>query len=80
MWFEIIGSISQVETIATGRSIKDFDRIQRVYGPGRWRKCKGIATVRIPDATIYLAEVHWYEAHGIGRKEMKLKHLIEKKS
>ena len=73
MDFEIIGNISAIETIAVGRGIRDRRRLRRVYGQGRWRKLRGIATVRLTDGTMHTAEVHWYEAHGIGRKEFKLK-------
>ena len=68
--------IVQIETIAIGRRIRELPRPWRDYGIGRWRKHKGIATVRLFDNSIHLAEVHWYEAHGIGRKEIKAKRLI----
>ena len=73
MDFEIIGKISQIETFAVNTSIRELERLQQQYGQGRWRKRKGIATVQLLDGTIHTAEVHWYEAHGIGRKEFKLK-------
>ena len=73
MDFEIIGKITDIETIATGRSIRDLPRLRKRFGRGRWRKMKGFATVRLEDGTIHTAEVHWYEAHGIGRKEFKIK-------
>ena len=73
---EVIGTISEIETIATGRSIRDLARLQKFYGPGRWRKLKGIAQVRLPDGAVCGAEVHWYEAHGIGKKELKIKRLL----
>ncbi len=73
MDFKIVGKITEVETIAVGRSIRDLARLRRQYGKGRWRKLKGIATVRLEDGTIHTAEVHWYEAHGVGRKDFKLK-------
>ena len=73
MDFELIGSITAIEPIATGHGIRDRKRLQRVYGKGRWRKLRGFATVRLADGTIHTAEVHWYEAHGTGRKELKLK-------
>jgi len=73
MDFEIIGKITDIETIATGRSIRDLARLHKRFGRGRWRKMKGFATVRLEDDTIHTAEVHWYEAHGIGRKEFKIK-------
>lgn len=76
MAIEVIPPILQVETIARGGAIRELDRPQRVYGPGRWRKRKGIAKVRLPDGTVQQAEIHWYEAHGVGRKEFKVKRLL----
>jgi len=73
MDFQIIGDISQVETIASGSGLRERVRLVKRYGPGRWRKLKGIAHVRLIDGTLRLAEVHWYEAHGIGSVEFKLK-------
>jgi len=73
MDFEILGLVRSVETIATGRAIRQVRRLRRRYGTSRWRKRKGIATVRLQDGTVHTAEVHWYEAHGIGRREMKIK-------
>lgn len=66
MSLEILGLITAVERIALGRSIREVTRLQKVYGAGRWRKLKGIATVRLGDGTVVRAEVHWYEAHGVG--------------
>lgn len=74
--FKILGKIKQRETIASGRAIRELTRLQKVYGPGRWRKRKGIALVRLADGTILKAEVHWYEAHGIGKKEFKIKRFL----
>jgi hypothetical protein len=76
MRFEIQGEISDVETFATASGIREIARLRRAYGRGRWRKRKGIARVRLADGTIHLAEVHRYEAAGIGRKEYKIKHLL----
>ena len=73
MDFEIIGEITQVETIARGSSVRDRVRLRRHYGPGRWRKLKGIARVRLLDGALRLAEIHSYEAHGIDRRELKIK-------
>ena len=73
MDFEVIGDITNIETIAIGKGIRDRARLQKQYGKGRWRKLKGVAQIRLSDATIRLAEIHWYEAHGIGKKEFKLK-------
>jgi len=77
MHFEIIGEITDIETIAVGKAIRDLARLQKRYGPGRWRKMKGIAEVRIATGAIRRAEVHWYEAHGIGRKLFKIKRFLD---
>ena len=77
MYFEIIGEVTHAETFATGSSIRELTRLRKLYGRGRWRKRKGIARVRLTDGAVRLAEVHWYEAHGIGRKEFKIKHYID---
>lgn len=71
MSLEIIGEISRIETIAVGDEIREISRLQKQYGEGRWRKLKGTALVRLRSGKIRRAEVHWYEAHGIGRKELK---------
>jgi len=71
--FEIIGVLSDIETIAVGRAVRQRARLRRRYGAGRWRKRKGVAIVRLKDGTVHRAEVHWFEAHGIGRREMKIK-------
>ena len=76
MKFEIIGSISGTEMMAAGSSIREIGRLRKVYGRGRWRKLKGVATIRLQDGTIQKAEVHWYEAHGIGPKEHKIKRFL----
>jgi len=76
MRFELIGPITYVETIAVESSIHDLARLRRLYGEGRWRKLKGIGSVRLPDGTIETAELHSYEAHGIGTKELKVKRLM----
>lgn len=77
MNFEIISEITNVETIAAGSGIRDILRLRRMYGRGRWRKLKGVATIRTWNGRIRLAELHWYEAHGIGRWEMKRKHYLD---
>jgi hypothetical protein len=76
MRFEILGEISEIETFATGSGIREIARLRRVDGRGQWRKRKGIARVRLADGSLHLAEVHCYEAAGIGRKEFKIKHLL----
>ncbi|MGZ8405353.1 MAG: hypothetical protein ACXW38_06765 [Nitrospira sp.] len=77
MHFEIIGEIEDIETIAVGGRIREIMRLRHSFGPGRWRKLKGIARVRLANGIIRRAEVHWYEAHGIGRKKMKIKRLLD---
>jgi hypothetical protein len=73
MDFEIVSQISDVERIAKGPSVRDRARLRKWYGKARWRKVKGVANIRLPDGTIRLAELHWYEAHSIGKKEIKIK-------
>ena len=77
MKFTIIGNIEQEETFATGSGIRELARLRRIYGDGRWRKRKGMAVVEFSDGTTPLVELHWYEASGIGRKEYKIKRLVE---
>jgi hypothetical protein len=77
MKIEIAGPVTDVEVIATGRSLRDRKRLVKFYGRGRWRKLKGIADIRLPDGRITKAEIHWYEAHGIGRKETKIKRFLD---
>jgi hypothetical protein len=77
MDFEVLGEVSDVEAIAAGPGIRDLRRLRRLYGRGRWRKMKGVARIRLPDGWIRLAELHWYEAHGIGRKELKTKRYLD---
>jgi len=77
MDFEIVGEITEVETFAVGRAIRELPRLDKYYGKGRWRKRKGVAQVRLADGAIRVAEVHWYEATGIGKKEFKIKRYLE---
>jgi hypothetical protein len=74
--FELVGQILEVEPIAVGSAIRELARLRKRYGRGRWRKMKGLATIRLPSGRIREAELHWYEAHGIGRKEFKIKRLL----
>ena len=76
MYFKIIGDITHVETFAVGSSIREIARLRKLYGRGRWRKRKGVARVRLEDDTLHLAEVHWYEASGIGKREFKIKRFL----
>ena len=77
MGFELVGDLADVEMIATGRGIRELPRLRRLYGKGRWRKMKGVARIRLKDGRIRLAELHWYEAHGIGKKEFKRKRYLD---
>lgn len=77
MNFEILGDIEHIEIIAIGRSIRDLPRLRKLYGSGRWRKLKGIASVRLQNGDLRKAELHWYEAHGIGKKEIKRKRYLD---
>jgi len=76
MNFEILGEIINIETIAVGNSIREVLRLRKIYGAGRWKKLKGSATVRLPDTKRCKAELHWYEAQGIGKKEIKIKRIL----
>jgi hypothetical protein len=76
MTFEIITPITGVVVIASGSGVRIRQHLNRSYGTGRWRKMKGFATVRLDDGTICDAEIHWFEAHGIGRRDLKIKQLI----
>lgn len=73
MDFEIIGSIRDSETFAQGSGIRELARLKKLYGFGKWRKRKGLATIKLADGTILDAELHWYEATGIGKREIKIK-------
>lgn len=77
MKFELVGRITQIEIIATGSRIRVRRYLRKAYGPGRWRKLKGIATVRLPNGALRRVEIHWYEAHGIGRRDLKIKRYLE---
>ncbi|BBE11022.1 hypothetical protein HH1059_09120 [Halorhodospira halochloris] len=76
MIFEIIGEIEGAETFAVGSSIRELPRLRKTYGQGKWRKRKGIATIRLRSGVERRAEIHWYEATGIGRKEFKIKRFL----
>jgi hypothetical protein len=75
--FEVISDITDIESIAVGPAIRDRARLRKQYGPGRWRKVKGIAMIRLRTGRVRRAELHWYEAHGVGRKEIKRKRYLD---
>ena len=76
-YFEFIGEIEHVEVIAKGLSVRERKRLVLQFGRGRWRKLKGVAVIRLRAGATCRAEVHWHEAHGIGRRKMKIKRLID---
>ena len=77
MIFAVIGEITDIEVIAVGSRIHEIERLRKTYGSGRWRKLRGFALVRLEDGTESAAELHWYEVHGLGKKEMKVKEVLE---
>ena len=77
MEFEVIGEITEIESVARGTGVRDRARLSRLYGRGRWRKLKGQASIRLRSGRIRKAELHWYEAHGIGRRELKRKRYLD---
>jgi hypothetical protein len=77
MRFDVIGPIEAIEVIAVGPNIRELVYLRKVYGAGRWRKLKGTAQIRLPNGKIRRVELHWYEAHGIGRKDMKIKRYLD---
>ncbi len=76
MNFELTGPLRAIEIIAVGRGIRELRRLNRIYGRARWRKLKGVGRIRLDNGMSLIAELHWYEAHGIGRKEMKIKRYL----
>lgn len=77
MPFEIVGQITKIEVIAKGRAIRDLSRLRKKYGAGKWRKLKGNANVKLDNGDIRYAEIHWYEAHGIGKRKFKIKQFLD---
>jgi len=75
--FKIIGELQEIEIVATGAQIRELPTLKKRFGRGRWRKLKGVANVELRDGTIRLAEVHWYQAHGIGKVRMKIKQYLD---
>lgn len=80
MNFELISAITEVEPIAIAGRIRVVAQLRKSHGAGRWRKLKGKAAVRLEDGSSWQAEVHWYEANGIGRKELKIKRLLNREN
>ncbi len=77
MKFEVLRPIKDIEVMATGSGIRVLSHLRKAYGRGRWRKLKGIATVRLPNGTLRKVELHWYEAHGIGKRDLKIKRYLD---
>ncbi len=78
MTFEVVGAVEQVETIAAGPSLKLRSFLRKTYGPARWRKMKGVATVLLSNGQLRRVELHWYEAHGVGRRDLKIKRYVDR--
>lgn len=76
MGFEVLGDVWDIQVVARGRGIRERRRLLRAYGPGHWRKLKGFAMIRLDRATVHVAEIHWYEADGVGRREFKIKRIV----
>ena len=77
MFFELCGPITDAETFAVGSGIRELPRLRKLYGDGRWRKRKGVAYIQLANGSIRKAEIHWYEASGIGKKELKVKRFLD---
>ena len=77
MHFEIVGALTNIQTIAVGRRIRQLKRLEKLYGKGRWRKMKGEALIRLGSGQLRRAELHWYEAHGVGKRNMKFKRYLD---
>jgi hypothetical protein len=77
VFFKLVGQILHVETIASSKGVRERRRLRKLYGGRLWKKLKGTATVELTDGTICHAEVHWYEAHGVGKRELKIKRILE---
>jgi len=73
----IVSAITEIENIAVSGQVKNLRRLRRVHGGKRWRKVKGSAYVELINGEVRLAELHWYQAHGIGKKEIKIKRLLD---
>ena len=78
MKFDVVGEIEEIETIATGSRVKIRTFLRKTYGRGRWRKRKGVGTIRLPNGILRRVELHWYEAHGISKRDMKIKKYLDK--
>ena len=77
MHFEVVGSITKIQTIAVGGRIRQHERLRKLFGKGRWRKMKGEALIRLVSGVVRRAELHWYEAHGVGRRNLKFKRYLD---
>lgn len=77
MYFEVVGHIINIQMIAASRGIRQLGRLKKLYGKGRWRKMKGEALIRLASGQVRRAELHWYEAHGVGKRNMKFKRYLD---
>jgi len=77
VFFEVVGEINHIQTIAAGAGIRQLARLRKLYGPGRWRKMRGEALIRLGSGQLRRVELHWYEAHGVGKRNMKFKRYLD---
>jgi hypothetical protein len=77
VFFKVVGPILHIEAISSGKGVREKQRLRKLYGGRRWRKLKGTATLELADGTMCHAELHWYEAHGVGMRELKIKRILE---
>lgn len=77
MDFEVIGEIARIEAIAVGHGIRELQNLKKLFGDAQWRKFKGVARIKFPSGNIRLVEIHWYEAHGVGRRKLKIKRFLK---
>ena len=77
MDFELIGDTYDVTIIAVNLSIREKTDLKARYGGRRWRKLKGKSLVRLPNGSMHHAEIHWYEAHGVGKRKFKIKQFLD---
>jgi len=77
VYFDVVEEVTHVQTIAAGRRIRQFERLKKLYGKGRWRKMKGEALIRLASGQLRRAELHWSEAHGVGKRNIKFKRYLD---
>lgn len=75
---EILSPITEIETVTEGKRIRILKYLKKRYGGQHWKKKKRVALVKDPYSGLpRRAEVHWFEAHGVGKVEIKRKRWLE---